>query len=358
MRTRATLNVFIVLLMTFPAGCSDQPARPTEVVANPPGPPPPLSEPTVSEVVIEGPETVPIGETTEFRMIATMTDGAVRDLTDTAEWLGSDQVAFAGPGLARGITKGDASIGARSSAGHAGKEVIVVPRGTYRLTGEIRHVDSGPVVGAIVEVRRGVGTGLRTSTTVSGEFRLYGVAGQVTLRVFNPGYEVVDGTITIDDHQHVEIPLPLLKPRFDVSGTYTLTIGAAAVCMNSTGPNPLPDEARTRTYTADISQEGATLRVSLSGAAFIDGADQFRGRVEPGLVVFDLLPWYEEELPSIAELSPSLGTIIIDGSAAVTPSAQGFSGNFSGRIGLYRNELTVDPVARCYSTSHRFVLSR
>jgi hypothetical protein len=309
----------------------------------------------VSEVLIEGPENVALRETAQFRVVARMTDGEVRDLTETAAWTGSRQVAFEAPGLVRGLTTGDAQIAARVESGFASKDLVVAPRGTYRLTGEVQETDSGPVVGAIVEVRRGVGAGLRVSTTVAGTFRMFGVAGHITLRVTNPGYEHVDQTVVVDTNQHVEIRLPLLKPRFDVAGIYTLTIAAADVCAQDSG-SPLPDEARTRRYTAHISQVGATLEVALSGATFVEGAAQFRGRVEPGLVLFDL-PWLDDELPSILERSPSLGSIVIDGHVAVTPSASGFAGRLAGRISLY-SDSTDTPIAWCYSTAHRFVLSR
>ena len=219
---------------------------------------------------------MPLGETAQFRVVVRMTDGAARDLTEAADWLVSRQVALEGPGLVRGVTRGDADIGARVEGHHAGRELVVAPRGTYRLTGEVQETDSGPVVGAIVEVRRGIGAGLRTSTPLSGAFRLYGVADQITLRVTNPGYELVDQTIFVNDHQHVEIRLPLLKPRFDVSGAFTLTIAAAAVCAESAGA-PLPEEARTRTYLANINQVGSNLEVSLDGATFAGASNQFPG---------------------------------------------------------------------------------
>ena len=319
-------------------------------------PPPPPAEPTVSSVLIEGPDTVPLGETAQFRVVVRMTDGAARDLTEAADWLVSRQVALEGPGLVRGVTRGDADIGARVEGHHAGRELVVAPRGTYRLTGEVQETDSGPVVGAIVEVRRGIGAGLRTSTPLSGAFRLYGVAGQITLRVTNPGYELVDQTIFVNDHQHVEIRLPLLKPRFDVSGAFTLTIAAAAVCAESAGA-PLPEEARTRTYLANINQVGSNLEVSLDGATFAGASNQFRGRVWPGVVVFDL-PWLEGEEPSVVESVPSLGSIVIDGNAGVTPAANGFAGYLAGRIRLYNGDSKDTPISWCYSTAHRFVLSR
>ena len=113
MQTSAILKALpLAFVMTLPVACGDPPTRPsTDVVVNPPPPPP--SEPTVSSVLIEGPDTVPLGETAQFRVVARMTDGAARDLTETADWTASRQVALEGPGLVRGVTKGDAEIGAR-----------------------------------------------------------------------------------------------------------------------------------------------------------------------------------------------------------------------------------------------------
>jgi hypothetical protein len=359
MRIPAVLKASTLAFATIlAAACGDPPTRPSTdvVVSPPPPPPPPPAEPTVTAIVVEGPDTVPLGETAQFRAVARMSDGDIRDLTETADWTGSQHVVLEGPGRVRAVRSGQAQVTARLEGDSFWTIVIVLPRGTYRLTGQVQHTDSGPVVGAIVEVRRGVGAGLRASTDVSGTFALFGVAGEITLRVTNPGFRHVDQTLLVDDHQEVEIRLPLLNPRFDVSGAYTLTIAAAGVCAQTAGP-PLPDEVRTRNYTANITQDGATLWVSLDDATVGSHAGFFGGRVEPGLVIFNL-PWLDGELPSVVERLPSLGSIVIDGAAALTPAAKGFAGRLSGRISLYHNTWSEFPISWCYSTEHRFVLSR
>ena len=79
--------------------------------------------------------------------------------------------------------------------------------------------------------------------------------------------------------------------------------------------------------------------------------------VWPGFGLFDL-PWLDGEDPSIVESLPSLGSIVIDGYVAVTPAANGFAGKLAGRIGLYNGDSRDTPISWCYSTAHRFLLSR
>ena len=53
--------------------------------------------------------------------------------------------------------------------------VIVVPTGTYRLTGKV--LESGlPVQGALVKITSGQGSGLSRSTGFAGDYQFYGVA--------------------------------------------------------------------------------------------------------------------------------------------------------------------------------------
>lgn len=64
---------------------------------------------------------------------------------------------------------------------------IVIPLGTYRLTGTV--TESGlPVSKATVAVTSGIGTGLSVVTDLNGQYRIYGVAGAIDVTVSKDGY--------------------------------------------------------------------------------------------------------------------------------------------------------------------------
>ena len=314
-------------------------------------------------VRIGGPEMVPLGETVEFTLTAQMSDGSTRDVTAEANWTTDyPQLAIEAPGRIRGHQNGDAWITATHERETRSMRVFVVPSGTFRLTGAVFEADSptGPVVGAAVEVRRGRGSGQVVLTDVEGTFRLFGVAGPVTLRVFKAGYETVEESIVVDDHeQSVQTTLTLQAPRTAVSGPYTVTIRASKRCGVGMGEGNLPEEFRVRTYTATVRQEGPKLSVELSGARFSPGGSGFTGRVEPTRIVFDL-PWDGwSSPPAIEEWLGSGRFFMVYGTAFVTGSSDHLSGRLAANMTLAdRSTSDLALSAMCDAADHEFTLSR
>lgn len=345
------------------AACDNSPTRPTPGPTTGPPPLPPVG-PVIVRVEILGPPAVAPGETARFSLVAHLTDGSGRDLTNEAIWSsypGYEQlVSIAGPGLVTGRERGDAYISAAFERHFVVKEVIVVPAGTYRLAGLVREagIPTGPVVGARVEVTTGGGAGLTTYTDLWGKFRLYGVSGETSLRVTKDGYQPVVRTVVLGDHQTFDIEVPLPAPRADVSGIYTLTITAADHCGVGLGDRHVPEEARVRTYTAAVGQDGPQLAVRLSGATFHALSSFFGGRVEPGRVVFDFT-WYDGEQPTVIEQLLTSRFLVLDGSVVAAVSANRLAGMFSGSFRIYETAwVWGGMMASCHSQRHQFVLSR
>lgn len=342
------------------AGCGDAPTVPS------PGPlsnqssnsvPLPTTTPIISGIEIEGPEVLPVGQTLQYALIARLTDGTRRDVTNEGTWTWTHSwgavVRVEGPGQLRGDTAGEGQVEARLERYYARKNVTVLPAGTYRITGRIVEEgfsDDG-VVGAMVEAQSGSGR-LVTHTDLYGYYRLYGVAGATTLRVSNPGYEPAERTIVVDRNQNLDITLPLVAPRAEVAGTYTLAITAARSCRIGVGEGALPEDAVRRVYAATITQNGPALNLLLTGERPVGGA---RGWIEPARIVFDFNwngyePYRVEE-----ELGPSR-SYLVDGVAVVNPSAQGLSGRFAGELRVAGQ--SEGGWAWCKSADHEFVLTR
>jgi hypothetical protein len=344
---------------------------------SPTGPAPaPRVEPTIVGVKpsMGGPELLQVGETARYSVMAIMSDRSERDVTNEAQWSGGEAVSISGPGLVTGRAPGVADltavVGGRSVPGR----VTVLPAGTYRLTGQVHETDDQypwqGVAGARIDVTSGSGAGLSTVTDGRGAYRFDGVAGETTLRVTRDGYQPVELRFGVAFHRTYDIGLPLLASRTDVSGIYTLTISAADHCGVGLGQGYVPEEARIRSYQAEVRQDGPELAVTLSGATFLANRDAagrhvgVRGRVEPGRVVFSFPGGDGNELPYVLEQLPTSRSFFVVGNVVATGSANRFAGTLGGAFVVYDgilgpNDITSrQAIASCSSASHQFVLSR
>lgn len=349
------------------AACGDDNAP---VSPAPTTPVPPVV--TTLSVEIAGPRSVAPGQSAQLTAIAHRSDGTTLDVTSTANWRSPNTtaVSISTSGVITGLNLGESYISASSGGRSSTKEVIVVPTGTYRLVGLVGEADlqTVGVVNARVEVIAPTAGPLATSG-LDGRFRLYGVPpGNVQIRLSRDGYETRVADVPVSDHQTQNFTLALSVARADIAGTYTLTVAAAGSCSAS-----LPEQTRTRTYTAVVTQMGPQVEVTLTGATFAlneaGKGNRFRGRVEPGQVVFTLNPYH----PSfyyysyggygdvVEQIAPS-SYLVINGVVAATIAPSRLGGSLDGSIihtsdPRHRPRPTA-PTVECSSTSHQFVLSR
>ena len=333
------------------------PSIPNTPPNNQPPPPPAPGPVTLVRTDLTGPATVPPNGTAQFTARAFYSDGSQRDVTTEATWrTGQTSIlTIDAAGVATGRAMGETSITATFSGRSTTRsDIVVVPAGTYRLTGTI--FDAGVMVpDAEIRVMSGPSQGLNTKTP-TGFYRLYGVTGDSEIRVTKPGYEDERRRLFISNHQRVDFNLTLSNPRDDVAGTYTLKVTAAEECRSM-----LPAEAMSRTYQAVITQTGPRLQVKLQGATFYRSgnfvSDHFLGTVEAARVTFQIYPGYSyySYNPDILEqLSQSLFSF--GGTAVTAASGSGRSGSLDGQFAIYSTGLQEQ--ARCTSTAHRFELTR
>ena len=326
------------------------------------------SQPTPFVVALElvGPDTVPPGTTAQFTATARYSDGASRNVSAEAVWRSSSPsvLAISSSGLAFAGERGESSISAafdRRTAVKAG--VVVVPPGTYRLVGTVRD-DITPVSGARVDVIGSNGSAL--STTADGTYRLYGVSGDIEIRVTKEGYQEQSKRVHMAAHSTIDFDLTPTRPRDDVAGVYTLTINAAEECRAA-----LPADARDPTYTAVLTQNVSRVQAQLDGATFVlsntGHGNHFAGTVQPNGVTFLLNRflvdgYFYYRMPFadlVEEITPSL-FLAVDGSVLATISPARLEGTLNGTFQVF----TIDPrrgyppVARCESAHHRFLLRR
>jgi hypothetical protein len=362
----AAKPLLIALTAGFVTACNKSPTGPA------PAPAPRVEATIVGTKGMGGPELLQVGETARYSVIAIMSDRSERDVTNEAQWSGSDAVSISGPGLVTGRAPGVTELTAVVGGHRVQGRVTVLLAGTYRLEGQVHEADDHypwqGMAGVRIDVTTGTGAGLSTLTNAWGAYRFDGVAGETTLRVTRDGYQSIDLKFSVVSHRNYDIELPLLAPRANVSGTYNLTITAADNCGVGVGEGYVPEEARIRTYTANVRQDGPTLDVSLSGGTFLPGTyeGRFPGRVEPGRVVFDFW-WYDGDLPSVAEQLAGSRVLVVYGSVIARGSANHLAGTLTtpfpdiplgGVFSIFEGGFLGRPIAWCASTNHQFVLTR
>ena len=221
--------------------------------------------------------------------------------------------------------------------------VIVVPAGTYRVTGTVTEAGTSSGVGsAIVEAIRDGATLLDTMTDGSGAYRMYAGPGNAQLRITHDGYQTSTRQLSASGHTTQNVALVRSGSAFDLNGRYTLTVSVNGACQ-SFGGTPLPADLRRRTYTADVTQNGSDLLVSLSGAMFAQNGgglgNHFRGTSTGNGATFRLNSYwdfyYYGLYPDLAERMSDGTVLAIGGNASTAVSAAGLNGTLLGDMSYF-----------------------
>ena len=254
---------------------------------SPTSPRPPQQVTTVRLELVAPPEIAP-DETVQLTANASKSDGSVENVSSQAQWTSatSEVLQLGSTGLATGRNRGEVFVTVRFGGLSATAPIMVLPKGTFRLSGTVYEGGFVKLENVTVTVTSSVGEGLTAVTNVNGGFVLYGVSGLVKLHARREGYTdvvtQVPGPVTAH-RNNSDLSMVSNRPLVDLSGTYTLTISSQSAC-----PAAFPDAARRRSYTANVKQNkdnccAGGLSVVLTGADFIvhNGRywNTFHGRV-------------------------------------------------------------------------------
>jgi hypothetical protein len=349
MRTR----LLLAALAAAAVGCGSS-TTPTPI---------PTSNLTVSALSVAGPATVAPGATAQFTASARMTDGSTQDYTTKVTWRSGNvsMLTITSTGQATGQVSGETIVQAVLPVLRASINVIVIPAGTYRLTGTV--TESGlPVSKATVAVTSGTGTGLSALTDSGGAYRIYGVAGQIAITVTKDGYTPVVQPLLVDTMSVVDIAVAQTNAR-TLAGTYALTITANSGCSVYPPAVALPDELKQLHYGATVTQNGPAFRVDLTGADFLvkNGlGNGFSGRIEPTQISFSLGDGYYTPYPDIIESLGDGRILMVTGVGTLTPTGSDIVGSMSG--GIYVGTPPIwsrnFPASECSSDSVQFAFTK
>ncbi len=297
------------------------------------GGPPAAPVVTLVSLSLSGPSMIAPGSMAAFTATGHMSDGSTQDFSAKVAWTTQDGnvLSVANTGLASGRAPGESLLTAASVTFRATLSVLVLPPGTFRLTGTVLDGDA-PVVGATVSVTAGTGAGLSTTTDGSGLYRLYGVAGSVQLRVTNLGYQDAAPSIIVTGQASLDVHLTSSGPAPNLAGVYSMAITAASSCFGSL--EALTPDLRQRHYLATITQSGRILQVSLSGATFVltgDGhGSSFSAHVDSAGVTFQVGDGYYYAGPDLLESLDDGRSVLISGNGTLTMSAGSLVGSING----------------------------
>jgi hypothetical protein len=323
---------------------------------------------TVTTVRVElvAPSEIAPGESVQLTANAIKSDGSVENVSSQARWtpIGSRVVQLSSTGLATGNERGEQVVSARFGGRGANARIFVLPKGTFRLAGAVQDSGFG-LQNVALTVTSGVGEGLTTLSGVDGAYALYGVSGPVRVQLKKEGYLNSIQQIDVTAHRTRDFIMDPERPRQDYSGTYVLTITAAPSCRPS--PAALPDEATRRVYTANVTQDGGRLTVTLTGADFIvtDGyGNRFFGFIDPtDMITFPIGDpyyfYYYDEHYQIVEHFRN-GALIVVGNVAARGARGLITGTLAGAIATAGR--TSPPYGTysgsCFAPTHRFEMVR
>ena len=294
-------------------------------------------------IEISGPptRTTTPGQPVQFTAAVRLEDGTLKDGSSVPAilWQSSDPsvIQVTQTGLATPmVSAGDALISAEIKGNRflrATRALIVLPPGTFRLTGTVSEegFSSIPIPGARVEMLSGTPVSI---TNESGQFKLYGVPPVADIRVSADGYGTRTFSVELSgDHNFRGFKLPFLGDRPSMSGNYTLFFDVESCgAMNPSTPS-LPVAFHHRSYDAVVTQSETRVDVKLSGSLRTNASgqgDNFEGTVIAGGARFFLGDFYPEESPyaSVVERLPDGRYLVFGGQVTVrgTP-VTGYSGS-------------------------------
>ena len=334
--------------------------------------------PFIVRVIINGPASIPPGQSAQFTATSTFSDGTTQTATNI-RWSSDTrlvQVDASGLVTAGARTGEDiltAEVIGQSGGTRATREILILPDGTYRMVGMVTEdvEPATPISGARVEVTGG--TPPAAITDWEGRYRLYGVPAIADMRVTRDGYQPHVQRLQLAEHVNQNFQLALSGMRLDLAGPYTLSIDVT--CATST---PVPLELRHRSYAAALTQSGSTLEVVLTESSRFrvntaGRGDRFGGRVDAEGATFnleDLLDFYfyanaPSTYPNVVERVSGGTFLVVNGVATTRGTRAGLAGDLWGFASHYDSRwplvtpgtLGGSALGTCYSSTHRFTLT-
>lgn len=382
-RPRPSASICLATLV-IAAGCGER--------ATPAAPTPAQPDPVLSRIRVEGPARIAPGSDTKFTVWARFTDATERDVTEHARLVetnvgcdgceASPILRIGEGGMVHAVAVGEAGLLAsyrheQHEAVDGHHRVLVLPEGTFRLSGALIEVDSGGRRIQDVEVRLSSEAGhLRTQTSVVGIYNFYGVRGVTRLTVVSDYHERLQHDLVVDDDKVLDFQIRPVILRADEAAS--LVISAAAECPTS-ADGALPEAARQRRYAAMLTTaKDDRVFVRLTGGHFATfplegggtGGNGFVGQRSGSGYFFGIRGFHNDfesvSYPDILEQLSESQFLTFEGATTISGGSR-LHGRLEGTIAVYGADLRPGPggwwqpreaTARCTSANHEFTLTK
>jgi Bacterial Ig-like domain (group 2) len=285
--------------------------------------------PLITGISVTGPAEVAPGSITQFSANNVYSDGTTSDITSNVAWSSqSGNMRHLGAGRFEALAVGDGRVGINYQGRSASRTVVVVPTGTFKLSGTIRDA-GGAVENVVVQVVSGTGAGQSTKSIFNGTYALFGVAGDVQLRASAPGYVTQDFAVTVNSHATRDINLTTVVNTVEISGQWTLIVSTSSACSDNWSP-----EARRREVGALVAQQGGRLTINFQNVT--QYVYQSTGRIAGD--VFSLTLFYDDyylDWGLMQRVSPT-EWIGVNGEFLGTATGTLITGTFTGNFHYYQ----------------------
>ena len=302
---------------------------------------------------LQGPSNIAPGRTGSFRAFVVDSRNVRQDVTEAAQWnvVDSSILAVVRAGVLSGVRQGESVLTvAYPGVAVLSRSILVLEDGTFRIVGRVLEA-SWPVADVVVAVSSGVGTGLSATSDRAGQFRLYGVAGDIELIATHDDYKPATRAMRVTTHTTADIPVTPLRTPYPMAGSWKATFTVASDCS-------LPVDAGPRTYEVAVTQDVSEIKVAMPTDVCPGGCTApLTGRVTDHSVSIELPfgdvvdgPWIQTRLPSgaIVTIAGTAGGVVVN---------DRFEGRLNGEIAYYTPG-TPRQVLKCSRSDHGFQLSK
>jgi len=278
-----------------------------------------------------------IAEVSRLAAMARFVSGATRDVSAESSWRSADPsvAAVTASGALTAIAPGRTAVFVqyqRLSVSHA---VTVLPTGTFVITGHVFEPGNVAVFGARVEVVGGAQAGRAAMADFNGAYELYGIGGDVTLRATKSEYMPGTVSASVSADRVVDFELAPNVAPIMLAGTYRATFSSGSTCAAN-----LPEDLRSRTFTATVRQSAARVDVEFSGAEFAVNPRDGRGKGFSAVLhgsslqftIGDTYYGYFEDL--VEQVGPST-FLSVNGFTTATATTSETSGILKGTIAVW-----------------------
>src|SRR5207244_2204325 len=185
-------------------------------------------------VTISGPNPIQPGDSRQFSATATISDGSTQNVTAAAVWRSNNTSVFnVAGGLVTAVTAGEGSVSVTYQNRGASLVIVSLPTGTGILSGSVKE-STFPITGARIEVVGGPFAGRSAVSDFSGSYRMYGVVGDLHIRVSTNGYIAQTVQISVPPiatprrDQILNFDLAPVNPVLALAGMYRFTLRASS----------------------------------------------------------------------------------------------------------------------------------